>query len=125
MSTAAVPFTIHVPQDQIDDLRDRLARTRWADDYLNESWDYGVERSWLQEMVAYWRDEYDWREHEAAMNAYPNFRVEIDGVPVHFMHIPGKGPDPTPIIVTHGWPWTYLGHAPDDRPADRSGGARR
>ncbi len=107
MATTAVPFAIDVPQEQIDDLSDRLARTRWADDFLNESWDYGVERGWLQEMIAYWRDDYDWREHEAAMNAYPNFRVDIDDVPVHFLHIPGKGPDPTPIIITHGWPWTY------------------
>jgi len=102
-----VPFTVEVPQADLDDLRSRLARTRWADDYANEDWKYGVERGWLQEMVAYWLDGYDWRAEERAINAYPNFRVELDGIPIHFLHCKGVGPSPMPLVVTHGWPWTF------------------
>ncbi len=70
-------------------------------------WRYGVERDWLGEMLAYWRDDFDWRAQEEAMNAYPHFKTEIDGAPIHFMHVRGKGPSPIPLILTHGWPWTF------------------
>jgi pimeloyl-ACP methyl ester carboxylesterase len=103
----AVPYSIDVPQADIDDLRDRLRRTRWPDDVGNATWAYGVERGWLTEMVGYWADSYDWRRHEAAMNERPHFRVEIEGVPIHFVHVPGTGPAPMPLVLTHGWPWTF------------------
>lgn len=101
------PLPIHVPDADLADLRDRLERTRWADDYANGDWSYGVERSWLQGMLRYWLDGYDWREHEARINRWPHYRVEVAGLPVHFAHIPGRGPDPLPLVVTHGWPWTF------------------
>jgi pimeloyl-ACP methyl ester carboxylesterase len=107
MPPTATPFIIDIPQADLDDLRSRLRNTRWPDDVGNSSWTYGVERSWLQEMVRYWAEEYDWRVHEAAMNALPNFKVELDGIPVHFIHVRGKGPNPVPLIATHGWPWTF------------------
>jgi len=103
----AEPFTIAIPQPDLDDLRRRLAATRWADDFGNADWRYGVERDWLAEMVAYWRDRFDWRAQEAAMNQYPHFRVEIQGIPIHFLHVPGQGPQPKPLLLTHGWPWTF------------------
>ncbi|MBG6120055.1 MULTISPECIES: epoxide hydrolase family protein [unclassified Sphingobium] len=101
------PYRVDVPLSTLDDLHDRLSRARIADDFGNADWRYGVERSWLAEMVAYWRDEYDWGAQQAAINALPNFHTEIDGVPIHFLHVKGKGPSPTPLILTHGWPWTF------------------
>ncbi|WP_182877025.1 epoxide hydrolase family protein [Microbispora sp. H10670] len=101
------PRPIHVPGDVLDDLRRRLELTRLPDDVGNDDWRYGVNGAYLRELVAYWRDGYDWRAAEAAINAYEHYQVEIDGVPVHFMRRPGAGPAPTPLILTHGWPWTF------------------
>ncbi|WP_182880124.1 epoxide hydrolase family protein [Microbispora sp. H10949] len=101
------PRPIHVPGDVLDDLRRRLELTRLPDDVGNDDWRYGVNGAYLRELVAYWRDGYDWRAAEAAINAYEHYQVEIDGVPVHFMRRPGAGPTPTPLILTHGWPWTF------------------
>jgi microsomal epoxide hydrolase len=98
---------IHVPDEVLADLRRRLATTRWPDDAGNEDWYYGVNRSYLEDLVAYWLDGYDWRRAEAAINAYEHYRVDVEGVPVHFMRRPGVGPNPTPLILTHGWPWTF------------------
>ena len=101
------PFKIAIPEADLADLKRRLAVTRWADDFGNADWRYGVEAGWLREMVDYWRDQYDWRAQEAAMNALPHYRVTIDEVPIHFVHVRGKGPHPTPLVLTHGWPWTF------------------
>ncbi|MDG4784622.1 epoxide hydrolase [Micromonospora sp. WMMD1102] len=98
---------MHVPDEVLADLRRRLDLTRWPDDPGNEDWDYGVNGDYLRELVDYWRDGYDWRTAEAAINAYQHYRVEVDGVPVHFMRRPGVGPNPTPLILSHGWPWTF------------------
>lgn len=105
--TSAKPFTIAVPEAELQELRTRLAQTRWADDLANDDWRYGVERGWLEEMVRYWREDYDWRAVEAEINRVPQFKAEIEGVPIHFAHIRGKGPDPTPLLLVHGWPWTF------------------
>lgn len=101
------PFQIHVPDAVLEDLRRRLAGARWADDYANDGWEYGTNMEYLKEVVAYWIDGYDWRRHERAMNACPQFRTEIDGMPIHFLHVRGKGPRPRPLILSHGWPWTF------------------
>lgn len=101
------PFKIAVDESVLADLKQRLERARWADDFGNDEWQYGTNTAYLKELVAYWRDRYDWRQHEAAMNAWPHFRTVIDDVPIHFMHIRGKGPQPIPLVVTHGWPWTF------------------
>jgi hypothetical protein len=101
------PTPIHVPDEVLADLRRRLELTRWPDDAGNDDWYYGVLRTYLQELVDYWRTDYDWRKAEAAINAYEHYRVEVEGVPVHFMRRPGVGPNPTPLILTHGWPWTF------------------
>lgn len=105
--TRPTPFTIHVPQADLDDLAGRLDRTRWADDFANESWAYGVEGGYLRELVDHWRHHFDWRAAEARMNAVPQYRVVIDDVPIHFAHVRGRGPRPLPLILSHGWPWTF------------------
>jgi pimeloyl-ACP methyl ester carboxylesterase len=101
------PYRVNVPDSVLDDLRVRLKRTRWVEDFANEGWQYGTNISYLKELVAYWIEGYDWRKHECAMNAYPQFRTEVDGAPIHFIHIRGKGPSPKPLILSHGWPWTF------------------
>ena len=101
------PFRIDVPQGEIDALRTRLADTRWAPEPNNEDWTYGVNGTYLRELMTYWQDGFDWRAQEARINRFPQFRTEIDGVPIHFIHVRGKGPDPVPIVLNHGWPWTF------------------
>ena len=86
-------FKVEVPDGVLADLRDRLTRTRWAADYGNDSWRYGVNGDWLRSVVGYWLDQYDWRAQEAAMNAFPQFRVRLDGMPVHFIHRRATGPE--------------------------------
>jgi len=104
---ALEPFTISISDAAIDDLHRRLAEPRWPGDFSNADWRYGVPEPDLVELVEYWRDGYDWRVHEASMNRYPQFKTSIEGVPVHFLHVRGKGPNPKPLILTHGWPWTF------------------
>lgn len=107
MPSAPQPFTIDVPQRDVDDLRRRLREARLAPEIPGDGWTYGVDRTWLAGMVEEWATSYDWREHEAAMNELPNFRVEIDEIPVHFLHVRGRGSNPAPLVLTHGWPWTF------------------
>jgi epoxide hydrolase len=101
------PFSINVPQSVLDDLQKRLARTRWAAEVENVGWDYGTNRAYLQSYTEYWQNQYDWRKHEAALNQFSQFRAEIDGTGIHFIHVRGKGENPTPIILTHGWPDSF------------------
>ncbi len=96
------PFVVAVPEDTLVDLRERLARTRWPDETGNDNWQYGTKLAYLKELVSYWRTAYDWRQHERAMNTFHHYRVTIDGQPVHFIHEPGRGPKPMPLILTHG-----------------------
>jgi len=98
------PFRIEIPQADLDDLRDRLARTRWPDELPGDGWARGVPVGYLRELAAYWRDGYDWRKHEAALNEYPQFTSTIDGTNVHFLHIRSPEPGALPLIMTHGWP---------------------
>lgn len=100
-------FTIDIPQADLDDLQGRLERTRWPHDVGNPDGVYGAPRNYIEGLVSYWRDTYDWRAVEAQMNAYDQQMVELDGIPIHFMRVAGKGPNPTPIVLTHGWPWTF------------------
>ncbi|MCB2076307.1 MAG: epoxide hydrolase [Novosphingobium sp.] len=105
--SAIEPFRIAVPQTVIDDLHDRLARTRWTGDFANDDWAYGANTSYIRELAEYWRTGYDWRAREAEMNALAHFRTMIDDIPIHFVHVRGKGPAPKPILLSHGWPWTF------------------
>jgi len=101
------PFTIHVPHTTIDDLQGRLARTRWPDEIAGAGWDYGTNLAYLMGLVAYWRDDFDWRAQEARLNQFAHFRAEIDGCGIHFIHERGRGPQPLPLIITHGWPSSF------------------
>ncbi|MNB71772.1 Fluoroacetate dehalogenase [compost metagenome] len=101
-------FHIHVSDEILDDLKYRLHHTRWPDQIENAGWERGTELSYLKSLVAYWKDHYDWRVQEAKLNRLSQFCCNIDGIDVHFVHERGKGPNPLPIILTHGWPDSYL-----------------
>jgi pimeloyl-ACP methyl ester carboxylesterase len=98
------PFRIAVPDAVLADLRERLARTRFPDEIADAGWAYGTPLAYAKELVAYWRDRYDWRRHEAALNALPQFRARVGDLGIHFIHVKGKGPKPFPLVITHGWP---------------------
>ncbi len=105
MSETVDPFRIAIPQADLDDLQDRLRRTRWPQEIGdNSQWQAGTNLAYMRELVDYWLTRYDWRAQEAAMNALPQFRTMIDDVPVHFAHVKGKGPNPMPLVLNHGWP---------------------
>ena len=99
-----VPFTLHVDDDAVADLRARLARTRFPDQAPGAPWTFGTDVGYLRELVAYWRDAFDWRAQEARLNAFPQFKVPLDGIDVHFLHVEGSGPAPLPLLLSHGWP---------------------
>jgi pimeloyl-ACP methyl ester carboxylesterase len=101
------PFTIAVPQATLDDLHERLARTRWPDEAEQTGWTYGTNLSYLQELVQYWQHSYDWRAQEAQLNQFAQFRAQVDGQHIHFIHVRGKGPNPTPLLLLHGWPDSF------------------
>jgi microsomal epoxide hydrolase len=104
---AVQPFRIAVAQPVLDDLQMRLAHTRWPDAIEGAGWEYGVNRAWLQELAAYWRQQYDWRAQEAALNRFAHFRAEIDGLGLHFIHERGKGDRTIPLLLLHGWPDSF------------------
>jgi microsomal epoxide hydrolase len=97
-------FELRIPEADIADLRDRLARSRFPDQAPGEPWAYGTDVAYLRSLVEYWRDGFDWRAQEAALNAFPQFRVAIDGIDLHYLHVPGKGKNPMPLLLLHGWP---------------------
>lgn len=103
----AQPFTIAVAQELLDDLQRRLAYTRWPDQVAGAGWDYGTNLEYLKELVAYWRHTFDWRAQEAQLNRLAQFRAELDGVGVHFVHERGVGPNPLPLMLLHGWPDSF------------------
>jgi pimeloyl-ACP methyl ester carboxylesterase len=102
------PFVAEIAQTQLDDLRDRIEKTRWPDELAGVGWDYGVPLSYVQELAEYWRDGYDWRAHEAKLNAQPQFVTTIDGQRVHFIHARSKVEGALPLILTHGWPMSVF-----------------
>ncbi len=100
-------FVINVEDSVLADLHDRLCKTHYLDDFENDDWRYGTSTRYLKELVDYWISDYDWRRVEQEINGYSHFRSEIDDIPIHFIHERGKGPNPIPLILTHGWPWTF------------------
>ncbi|HEX6480256.1 MAG TPA: epoxide hydrolase [Ktedonobacteraceae bacterium] len=102
------PFIIHVAEDVLIDLRQRLARTRWPDALPDAGWDYGTNLSYLQQLVRYWQESYDWRAQERFLNTFPQFITEIDGIHLHFLHVKGKGTHPIPLLISHGWPGSFF-----------------
>src|SRR5918911_870946 len=105
---AVRPFHIDVPEEDLDDLRRRIAATRWPSKELVEDRSQGVQLATMQELVRYWTTDYDWRECEAKLNALPQFTTEIDGVDVHFIHVKSPHKNALPLIMTHGWPGSVV-----------------
>ena len=119
MTDTIRPFRIDVSQADLDDLADRLARTRWANELpldtggpqqgpVPPGWEYGVPVGYVRDLVDHWQHNYDWRQWEARLNQYPQFITEIDGQTIHFLHVRSAEPDAIPLILTHGWPNTFL-----------------
>jgi pimeloyl-ACP methyl ester carboxylesterase len=109
---AVAPFRIAVPDAELEELHTALARTRWPDQVEGAGWDYGTDLGYLQELVGYWAEGFDWRAREEVLNSLPQFRADadapgFDGFGVHFVHQPGVGPAPLPLVLTHGWPSTH------------------
>lgn len=104
----AEPFRIAVPDAVLADLKERLARTRWPIEPNAPAWRYGASLSYVREAVAYWHDRYDWRRFEAEMNRWPHYKADIDGKKVHFIMEKGSGPSPMPLLLTHGWPGSFV-----------------
>ena len=100
-------FKVEIAQDKLDDLACRLKNANLSVDFANDDWGYGTNGAYLSELLDYWKNEYDWREQEARINAYDHYRTVIDDVPIHFIHKKGVGPNPKPLLLSHGWPWTF------------------
>ncbi|HEX3527579.1 MAG TPA: epoxide hydrolase [Thermoanaerobaculia bacterium] len=101
-------FKVQVPQETLDDLQQRLAKTRWPDEIKDAEWDYGTNLAYLKTLVQYWQSKFDWAEQEEVINRFAHFRTEIDGFGLHFIHERGRGENPLPIILTHGFPDSFL-----------------
>ncbi len=106
-ATAVRPFRIEVSDAVLDDLRERLRRTRFPGEVHDSGWTYGTNLAYLKELVAYWRDRYDWRAAEAKLNELPQFTATVNGLDLHFVHARGKGPSPVPLLFSHGWPGSF------------------
>ena len=106
--TTIRPFRIDVPQADLDDLRDRLRRTRWPDELPGVGWSRGVPLAYLKELAGYWADGYDWRKQEARLNEHEQFTTTIDGANVHFLHVRSPQPHALPLVLTHGWPGSIV-----------------
>ena len=102
------PFRIEVPQDALGDLRERLGRTRWPEAETVDDWSQGVPLSYLRELCRHWAEDYDWRATERRLNLLPQFRTEVDGLGIHFLHVRSPHPDAFPVVLTHGWPGSVV-----------------
>jgi pimeloyl-ACP methyl ester carboxylesterase len=104
MAASPEPFVIAVPEALLNDLQQRLALTRWPDEIPGSGWHYGANLSYVKELVHYWRHQYDWRAQERVLNTFPQYRVQLADITVHYIHQPGVGPAPMPLLLSHGWP---------------------
>ena len=108
MDAAIEPFRLDVPESELDDLRERLARARWPDPETVDDWSQGIPLAYLRELCEHWRSAYDWRRVEARLNAVGQFRTEIDGLPIHFLHARSPHEGALPLVLTHGWPGSVV-----------------
>ncbi len=104
MASGITPFEVHVPQGELDDLRDRLARTRWLDEFPGSGWSYGTSRPYLQDLCAYWRTGFDWRACEARLNTFGQVAMDVDGQRIHAIHARSPEVGAFPLLLVHGWP---------------------
>lgn len=102
------PFTVNTPQSTLDDLRSRIKKTRWPDEINGSGWEFGVSLAYMKAVAAYWQTDFDWRKVEDQINSYPNFTANLSGYRVHFLHIKGNGKKSVPLIISHGWPGSFL-----------------
>ena len=102
------PFEIAISDEVLDDLRQRLRHTRWPDEMPGTGWEYGSNLDYIKELVAYWANDFDWREQERKLNGFHHFKSEVDGLNIHFIRENGAGPNPMPLVITHGWPSTIF-----------------
>ena len=125
MTGEPVRFTYHVPEADLADLRDRLAHTRWPDSAPGAPWAFGASVDYMRSLVEYWRTGFDWRAQEARLNTFPQFKIVRDDCDLHYLHVPGKGPNPTPLLLLHGWPgsvFEFLDFIPRLTDPERFGG---
>jgi epoxide hydrolase len=108
MADEVAPFRIEIPARELHDLRDRLEQTRWPERETVDDWSQGVPLAYIKEVCDYWAHEYDWRSTEATLNAFPQFRTQIDGLGIHFIHVRSRHPDALPLVMTHGWPGSVV-----------------
>ena len=108
MSDAVTPFTLAVPQADLDDLKQRLDRTRWPEKETVDDWSQGSPLARVRALCDHWRSGYDWRRTEARLNALGQYKTEIDGLGIHFLHVRSKHPDALPLLITHGWPGSVM-----------------
>lgn len=108
MTAKVRPFRIDVPQEVLADLQARLRGTRWPDAHDGAPWEHGSDPAFMRALVDHWRHHYRWREHEARLNQLPQFIASIDGIDLHFAHVPGIGPNPMPLLLSHGWPGSIV-----------------
>jgi epoxide hydrolase len=123
--SAVTPFTFHAPQAALDDLKLRLQRARCADRETVNDWSQGVLLAKLQALVAYWRTGYDWRRCEAKLNSFAQYRAEIDGTGIHFLHVRSPHVAALPIVITHGWPGSVMEFFQGDRSPNEPYSPRR
>ena len=102
------PFSLEIPEAEIDDLRERLRNARWPDAETPGDWSQGIPLAYMREVADYWAGEYDWRATEARLNSFGQFRTELDGLGIHFIHVRSPEPDARPLVITHGWPGSVV-----------------
>jgi pimeloyl-ACP methyl ester carboxylesterase len=108
MTQEIIPFRIATRPEEIDDLIDRLSRTRWPEPETVEDWTQGVPLGYVQDLCRYWADGYSWSEREERLNAFAQFRTDLDGLGIHFLHVRSPHPDALPLVLTHGWPGSFV-----------------
>ena len=104
MAATPIPYTLSIDEEPIADLKARLAWTRFPDQAPGSPWAYGTDLDYMKTLVAYWQNKFDWRVQEARLNAFPQFKVKLPDVELHYLHVPGQGPSPKPLLLMHGWP---------------------
>ncbi|GAA0367417.1 epoxide hydrolase family protein [Bacillus horti] len=101
------PYTVRVDKTEIEELKKRLQNTRWPDEIEEAQWEYGIPLAFMKDMLHYWKTEFNWKNVEDRINSYANYQADIDGIALHFIYERGSGPNPTPLIIPHGWPSTF------------------